>query len=153
MNLFDYVTAKGKSAEAFKNGVVDINKVSSDYEELQRIIDAAKIAQASLVPTLLDEKVNVLFPMYSDKVVFVEGKEKTAIDTETVQRFVTPTAFAKMATVSEKSLRDTFKLMEGKGFSEKADVIIAKSKKVIGHAKDTVKVAKMTKAEIEENAK
>lgn len=150
--LFEIIAKKGNSAKAFEMDVVGIRKVAEDFELLQRIIDGAKAAQNALAPTLLKAKVSENFADHSDKVIFVGGKDLTKIDPLTVQRFVTPTAFGKMVTISAKAVTDTFKLMDGEGFSEKAEVIIAKAKSVTGTGSDSVKVAKMTAAELKEAA-
>ena len=151
-NIFEEITKKGNTAKAFDLGAVNIRKVAEDYELLQRIIDGAKAAQDALSPTLLKEKVSENFADHEDKVIFVEGKILSSIDPGTVQRFVTPTVFAKIVSVSAASITKIFKTMEGEGFSEKAEVIIAKAKNVTGTGKDTVKVSKMTKDELKEAA-
>lgn len=71
------------------------------------------------------------------KVVFVEGREMSYLDTKIVIKEIGQSEFNKIATVSEKAIKDN---------CDNAEFIVSKAKVVLEErAKPSIKVGKMSK--------
>ena len=105
-------------------------KLSSLAKEIEEKMDQIK-------PLLLEGKVEEYFTEEEMKVVFVEGRELSYLDNKTVIKDIGQAEFNKIATVSEKAIKDN---------CDDADLIIAKAKVTLEErAKPSIKVGKMSK--------
>lgn len=151
VNVLKEIENKGNTVEAYNLGVVDLGNVAESFAFLQKIIDEAKLAQAKLAPTLLEEDAEFFFKESEQKVIVTPGKVTKTIDPKLVQEYCTMQNFVEMVSLTEKSIKDTYKKVDGKGFSEEAEVIIAKSVSVTKVGSPSVKAKKMTKKELLES--
>jgi len=114
-----------------------LHKNAEMYLKLSNLSKEIELKMDQIKPLLLDGRVEEYFTEEEMKVVFVEGREMSYLDTKIVIKEIGQSEFNKIATVSEKAIKDN---------CDNAEFIVSKAKVVLEErAKPSIKVGKMSK--------
>jgi hypothetical protein len=128
-----------------ETSVTSIDEVYQAMLHLDEVIEKAQLGMDKLKAYL--EKNNVrpkqIFPKYKKKIVFQEGKEKTEIDPRGLSSELTYDELMRVVKVNESLLKKEI---------QNGELLAQRYKDVVGKAKDSILVKKMTKKELKEYA-
>jgi len=126
----------------------NIREVADHYRILDEISKLVKKQMDSLKKTLIENEVEEFFPEEEMKVVYSEGNKKTFLSTVTLYNKLRLEDFIRAATVTEKAIRDLPEASD----SYKESVIAEAKMTLDEKTAPSIKVAKMTKKELQEMA-
>ncbi len=122
--------------------LADVRAVAEAYAALDNVVKTAKVQMDNILkPVLVENKVQEMFPEMETKVMFSEGRDKTAISIPLLSNLISLDDFLSVATVTEKKIKDHFS-------KETASTLIAETKETTGKTADTIRVSRMTKKEL-----
>ena len=121
----------------------NMREVADHFRQLDEIMKLAKKQSDALKKVLVENEVEEFFIEDEQKVVFQEGRVKTFIDVNVLVNNMTMSDFLSVATVTETALKN----------HDDGDELIALAKVTLDEkTAPSVKVAKMTKKELQEMA-
>lgn len=124
----------------------NIREVAAHYKQLDEISKLAKKEMDLLKKKLIEAEVSEYFLEDEMKVVFEEGKKRTALSSFRVAETIGFEEYLKISTVSEKAIKDWAHNIE-----EDYAPIIAEAKYTLEEkSASTIKVGKITKKEFQE---
>lgn len=124
----------------------NLREVADNYRKLNEVVKLAEKEMDVLKSVLVNNKVEEYFLEEEEKVVYQEGRNKTFLNTEEVYKALGLESFIKVASVSEKAIRDIEDLTHGE-----KETVIGQSKVILEEkTRPSIKVGKITKKELKE---